>query len=358
MPLTLSDAVALAKEEGAPRLTVFRRLALPGEDRRKSEIALRHVHEEAEQALRKAGHEDAAALLRPLAELRDDPEVARQRHGALAAFLSADAARIEWLDGVEAEGAAVGPRFRLAAAWPAVEDAAPLAALVATQAAAELKMIEPGRVRPIEAEEMPGSLEDFLGPKEIEPHRGGTDRFPGRTWHGTGDSPEQDRREELVNYAAAVANATQKALAGSGTPLVIVADEQLHGMLRERLDGYADLCAEGVTEHPQELDEARLVERVRAAARPLREARRADDQARLDQALGRGDPASEDEDEVLAAAEQGRVDVLFFSVAHAAPLDDPRAARLDAALACTLANGGRARATAGAEKPLRALLRY
>src|SRR5690606_4556153 len=66
----------------------------------------------------------------------------------------------------------------------------------------------------------------------------------------------EDHENDLRNYANFVMNAAQRSLAGTSMPLVLVADERLHGMLRASSE-YPLIVKEGITKHPGSLKGAK-----------------------------------------------------------------------------------------------------
>jgi hypothetical protein len=307
----------------------------------------------------------AEAMRAPLRDWADAH--ALDARGAVAAFLSPDGARIEMLPAVRRQGVWVGETWRVAPVWPDPADRMRAAALVASAGQARLMMLENGALRATHAD-LPDSLETFLGPKEVASAETLHARAPGARADAFGETPEQEREEELTRYAAALARGAAQALQGTGAPLVVVADERLQGAIRAACD-YPQLTAQGVTRHPESMSEEDLAEAVRAAAAAQAESARETDRERVEAALGRGDPASRDPAEIAAAAREGRVELLLFDPGAVAPgrLEMPGGpARdpdgpddlVDAALRGALRSGAETRAQAGGEPPLMAVMRW
>jgi hypothetical protein len=121
----------------------------------------------------------------------------------------------------------------------------------------------------------------------------------------------EDKEEDLRRYANLLANAVRRHLSGANLPLVIVADERLHGMIREYSD-YPFLAEEGVPLHPREMGEGGI--RDAAAACLTRTVAKRRDQAwdKVAMSLGRKDgEASDDPEDIATAAASGRVAHLF-----------------------------------------------
>ncbi len=358
----LSD---LARDEGPVRATVCVAAGDGVGDGRKTQVKLKNARAALASALARSRADEAEATA--VTAAFDDWIETRGRgpiRGGVAAFLSPDGRRVEEIAAPRREGAWVGEGYRLSPVWPDPTRRIEAAALVAQEGGARLLRLRDGALADIAAD-LPGSLEAYLGPKEVGGSAAGRMSQPGRTGDAFGETPEQERDEERARYAGALARVAERALAGTGLPLVLVADETMVGLLRETLD-YPDLVSEAETRHPSSFDdEARLADAVADRARPALEALRAEAEQRVEGALGRGDPASDDPRLVADAARQGRVGVLLFDPeageaerGRVEADEDPIRDVVDRALRHALATGAEIHATPEARAPLRALLRY
>jgi len=153
--------------------------------------------------------------------------------------------------------------------------------------------------RPGTASGMRASEGSRMGPVGVAHHSMG-----GHDWR-------QDKERELREYANFVINAVGRHLSGSNMPLVLVADERLYGMLRENSE-YPFLMEEGITIHPDEMDEEQLANETRALFERKERQIRAEAWDKVAQSLGRGDgEAGKDPAEIVTAAAAGRVAHLF-----------------------------------------------
>jgi hypothetical protein len=365
MPLDHDAMKALAHDEGHPRVTVCLAADDRGGERRKTDIKLKNARAALDAALSDHGIEgdEAAALTAPF----DAWLQAREPHpirGGVAAFLSPEGGRVEEVALPRREGAWVDEGYRLAPLWPEPSHRVEAAALIAEEGGARLMRLHEGHLEAMKAE-LPGSLEDFYGPKEIDGRAAGRMNQPGRQGDAFGETHEQERDEERARYAGALARAAEKALAGTGLPLVLVADERMLGLIRATLD-YPHLVTEAETRHPASFkDDAALATAVADLARPVLEVARAAAEERVAAALGRGELASDDPRLVADAAAQGRVDVLLFDPeagdaeeGQVAAREEPIRAVVDRALRKALATDAEIYATPGARDPLRALMRF
>lgn len=163
----------------------------------------------------------------------------------------------------------------------------------------------------------PAGLEDALKYDDFEkeqvqfhtrsPSPGGGGRRP-PVFHGTG---EVDRKDEIVRYFRAVDAAVMDRLRGETVPLVLAGVDYLLPLYREATSHPAP-ALRGVEGNPDQADLGSLHAEAWATARPLLEERVAVTLERYGDLDGGGrtvaDPAR-----TVAAAFQGRVDVLFLA---------------------------------------------
>jgi hypothetical protein len=365
MPLDQHALRILASDEGRARVTVCVAADDPTGEHRKTDIKLKNARTALATALAEHGVEgnEASAVMAPFDRWLETREP-RPIRGGVAAFLSPEGGRVEEVTLPRREGAWVDEGYRLAPLWPDPSHRVEAAALVADEGGARLMRLHEGRLKEIKAD-LPGSLEDFYGPKEIDSRAAGRMNQPGRQGDAFGETHEQERDEERAHYAGALARAAETALAGTGLPLVLVADERMLGLIRATLD-YPHLLAEAETRHPASFrDDAALATAVANLARPVLEAARAAAEDRVAAALGRGELASDNPRLVADAAAQGRVEVLLFDPeageaeeGEVAASEESIRAVVDRALRKALSTDAEIHATPGARDPLRALMRF
>jgi hypothetical protein len=365
MPLNQDALKTLARDEGHQRVTLCVATDDQGGERRKTDIKLKNARTALETALADHGLEgdEATALMAPF-DTWLETRHPRPIRGGVAAFLSPEGGRVEEVALPRREGAWVDEGYRLAPLWPDPSHRVEAAALIAEEAGARLMRLHEGQLEEMRVA-LPGSLEDFYGPKEIENRTAGRMNQPGRQGDAFGETHEQELDEERARYAGALARAAEKALGGTGLPLVLVADERLLGLIRHTLD-YPHLVPDAETRHPGSFkDDDALATAVAALARPMLDAARAAAEDRVAAALGRGEMASDDPRLIADAAAQGRVAVLLFDPepgeaekGQVAAAEEPIRDITDRALRKALATDAEIYATPGARAPLRALLRF
>jgi hypothetical protein len=220
---------------------------------------------------------------------------------------------------------------------------------------------EKGNVHGSEQTGVPGQQKGAPGAQGVTHHSMG-----GHDWR-------QDKEQDVRQYANALINAVQRHLSGSNVPLVVAADEALYGMIRENSE-YPFLAREGITKHPDGMDEDQLAKEAASCVGREAEKRRAEAWDKVAMSLGRGDrEASEDPADIVTAAAAGRVAHLFVRTGAtlpgrfdagslaAEPAEDGPDDLVDRAIVETLRNGGDVFPLGGrgdGDTPLAAAYRY
>ncbi len=127
--------------------------------------------------------------------------------------------------------------------------------------------------------------------------------------HGQGIGAEVPK-ERLGRYLRAVDDAVHTGLRGQHTPLVLAGVDYIRAAYRS-VTAYSHVLDAGIPGSPDHVPVAELGALSWALVEPVFARRRGDAAASLEEALGTG-LASHDRNDVIAAAEAGRVAVLFL----------------------------------------------
>lgn len=126
----------------------------------------------------------------------------------------------------------------------------------------------------------------------------------------SGGTYDQAVDKELQKYAKAIALDVDKLLSGRRLPLVIVADDDLLGRLRQELS-YPHVCEDGIREHPESLKLPEIIDRATALVR-----KHATKDTDLESIVARlkddGNGATSDPDHASEKAREGAIEVLYF----------------------------------------------
>jgi hypothetical protein len=193
-----------------------------------------------------------------------------------------------------------------------------------------------------------------------------------------GESPEELRKTQLIEYLRRVIHAVEERTAGEQAPLVLVAQPEIQGHVRA-LAKTLSLVEGGVELDPEALEEGELHRHAYELVRPIFASGREREMERFTSLLGAGDArAATVPEEIVKAARHGRVATLFVAknerlwgrfdeandrvVVHGSPTPEDEDL-LDRAAIDTLLQGGRVEVVTREELPrpgllMAAVLRY
>jgi hypothetical protein len=383
--LSRDDLRELAQGE-SPCVSLYLPTHRAGAETQQDPIRFKNLLREAEERLSaEAGDGAGGELLAPARRLLDDHPFWQHQSDGLAMFLSPGVRRLYRLPLAFEELVVVGERFHLAPLLPLLGGDGLFYVLALSQNRVRLLAATRHRVREIDLRDIPESLADALGydweqrslqfhsaaPRGVAgPTSGG--RAPIYHGHGTG---VDDEKEEVAKFLHLVDNGVRKLLHEPAEPVVVAAVDWVASLYRD-LTKLNNLVAEPLEGNPDVEPAEELHRRALEKVEPLFEADRARAAERFAVAAGTG-RAGERVEEVLLAAADGRVDVLWVDPAFHRWGRFDRAARkievhsergngdedlLDRAALETLLHGGTVHAVAAEEVPggegLAALYRF
>lgn len=340
----------LATEEGFPRLSLYIPTERKGRETRQGPIQLKNVLREAENAAIEAGLDTDAvgSLLAGPRALLDDYAFWQQQEDGLALFVT-PAGMAGYRLPVRFDPAAhLADRFHLRPLLPLLARGGEFYLLALSQGAVRLyrggrygmEQVEDPRLPDSAAARMEGTqFENAVG---FHPSQRGSTTA---TVHALGDSPEDQRADQLDRYVNEVAKVVDAILAGRRDPLVLAADDRLLGMLRRHLQ-HPGVIAEALREHPVAMDEARLHEAAWSLVSSHLDAERRAALERFEARRGAGEATASDRIvEIAAAAAAGRVDTLIVASGGPTPAEaasgTAEAGRLiEQAVIATVTQGG------------------
>jgi hypothetical protein len=325
----------------APGVSIFLPTDRRGREVRQGPIRLGNLIRTARELLLSGGlpAAEADAVLAPASGLLDDHDFWQYQDYGLAVFLDATGVRAFHVPLSFTEQVTAGPGFHIRPVLPLL--AADGRFQVLTVTAGKVRLFQASRYDLLEvhSDALPGSLVEEMGPFDsgndyandyenpvqaspvARPHTGSINIGNAQVY---GDSPPEWTKARLVEFTRRVAAAVDERSAADPVPLVLVAGSEIGGHFR----GFTTLgrLLVGVIEtNPEAMDDGELHDAAYAVARPVLDAVRTKAIARFEALLGAGDArAVTGAREVLAAAEQGRVDTLLLPLEdHAAGPDEP-----------------------------------
>lgn len=323
---TTEDLRTLVAETASPAVSIFLPTHVKGREIRQDPIRLRTLLDDAERELTSRGMrgEDARTMLAPGHELERDALFWRHQDQGLALFFAPGISR-HYQVGIELEEKlVVGSLFNVR----------PLLSLLAVDGRFLLLAITNDGARLFEATRFTlNERTDLRVPEGVgavmreteydEAFDVGPAARPriGASGLGagvglpltTGESPEDLRKAERIEYLRRVVAGIEAAVDNDPAPVVLAADSQIRGHMRELLK-LRNLLPEDLQLNPGAFGIEDLHRRAWQHVRPYFLAAREEAMSRFNTLLGNEDPrASLSLDEIVKAARFSRVEMLFLA---------------------------------------------
>lgn len=363
---TQHDLRRLLETAATPKVSIFLPTHLGGREIRQDPIRLKNLINDAEGQLTERGMraEEARVVLAPARALLDDGSFWRHQDHGLAVFLAPDVSVIHKLPVEVRETAVVGPQFHVR----------PLIRLLAVDGRFLVLTITNARARLFEATRYAiAERADFAAPAGIEEVAQETEFASGRyaaptgrpragtpggvpETQGFGETPEELRKTEQVEYLRRVAAALRAALKDDPAPVVVAAEPQARGHFL-KLPHRNNVLDDGLSLNPDAFEAEELRRLAFEHVHFFFASARAGALATFNTLLGNGDArAALVPEEIVKGARFARVELLFLAEGarlwgrfdeaadrvdiHGTPTPDD-AELLDQAAADTLLHGGR-----------------
>lgn len=325
-----ADLTAAMTASPAPGVSIFLPTHARGPEVRQGPIRLANLVKRARQLLLSAGTPPAKAdvILGPAIQLREDELFWQHQDHGLALFLDATGMRFFRVPVSLTEQVMVGARFHVR----------PLLPLLAAEGRFQVLTVTAGRVRLFQASRydilevhdhhLPQSLDSEMGPPDYEnpvqaspvarPNTGSIEISNAQVY---GDSPAEWTKARLVEFTHRVATAVDAHCAVDPVPMVLIAGAQIGGHFKAATT-IGSLLAGVVESNPEAMHDWQIHEVAYSIIQPILDAARRDSIARFKALAATGDPrALTGLDEILAAAQQGRVDTVLLPVEDRTPPD-------------------------------------
>lgn len=323
--LTQDGLRSLAEQQSSPAISIYFPTVRTNVETHENSLHLKNLLGEVNETFESSGlrRKEIDDLLQPLQELLDDGDFWMHQLDGLALFRTPDMFRIYRVGFPLPAQAVVGDRLRLT----------PLLRRLPGNDSWHLLCFSKGEVRLLDctlsrAERVDLSTTDFpkslaealkyddlskpdgnhhemTGPGARTPTSGRGSRD--RAFHGHGEHGDEEKTQ-IGRYARLVDEGIVKLLRGGG-PLMLACVEYLAPIYREA-SHYPNLLDEIVEGNPDGMRDEELLDRARPVIEKRAEARLSELLERFGTGMAH-DQASTDLSEILAAAEQGRIDTLF-----------------------------------------------
>lgn len=328
----------LARHLGSPSVSILMPTHRAGAGKEQDRIRLKNLIRSAEETMRAGGARQAEidALMRPAHELLGDAAFWRSSTDGVALFLARDAAYVLSTESPLSEHVSVSERFSIRPLLPAVHAGERFFVLALSKNGVRLMEAHDESIREVDLANVPTSLSDALRFDDFESHLQFHSRTPagaggkGRrsaVFHGHGGAPDV-AKENLLRYFRMVDRGVHEHLHDSDVPLVLAGVDYLIPLYKD-VNSYPHVVSESLSGSPDEIPPHQLHQRARELLAPhfLTELNR--DRALLEAVTSSGG-ASHDLNEIIPAAHEGRVKVLFVpKEAHGWGHYDPVSGRID-----------------------------
>ncbi len=314
-PISRSDLRQLIDVEQEPCVSIYFPTHRAGVDTLQDPIRLKNLIREAERLLEERG--DQAPIIRevlePLRELVDQYEFWQHQADGLALFSSRDILRRYRVSFPVPELAIVARRFHLKPLLPAAEANQRFYLLAASQEAVKVFEANHQSIAEMEIPDMPDS--PIVSPatrgaeRQQQSHTAGRRRAAIFHGHGAG---EDDRKQILLSYFRRVDEAVRRKLRDEHVPVVLAAVDYLCPIYRQA-NSNPNLLTDEIHGNPGTVPSEelyRLAWGIASAHFQEDQTKAADEYHQL----WHTQRASKDLPEIVAAARQGRVKVLFVAV--------------------------------------------
>lgn len=319
---TRTDLDSLLAHDGAPALSFFLPTHPAGREIRQDPVRLRNLVAEAADRLTAGGMRlpEAEALLAPVRGLIADENFWRRQDHGLAVFVAKGAFRHFCVPIRLEEKVMIGSDFHVMPLLPLLGEDGPF--LVLALSARRARVFRGCRVDLRECEDVPiprqgvaeiaaeTDYENTLHASSLaRAHTPKPGEIPGK--HNFGETPEEMRKAQLVEYLRRVATGFDRWLAGRKAPVVLVAQPEIRGHLKA-MEPFAGRALIELDTNPDTLDEADMHRRAYELVRPHLAK---DCAAQLDHfksLFNDGSTRSTDKlEDIVKAARYGHVDVLL-----------------------------------------------
>lgn len=319
---TRSDLTMLMDATPSPGVSVYLPTHVRSAETRQDPIRLKNLIVEARQSLASAGLKprEIDAILDPAAALVEDYGFWQHQDIGLALFLGGGGTHTYKVPIAFEPKVAVGPAFHVTPLLPLL--AADGAFHVLTITAQSVRLFEASRFSMIEEDtaELPESIDEVSGQADYEdplqaspigrPHTGGINITKSQV---AGESPEDWRKANTVEFVRRIAVALERHLGNHRRPVVLIADAEIQGHF-QKLSDLGSLLAGVVETNPEALDVGALHAAAYDVVRPLFEVDRRKTLDRLAALLGSSDAhATLDAAEIVKAAHSGRIEMLMLA---------------------------------------------
>lgn len=314
-----NDLDELLACDSAPAVSIYLPTHQAGREIRQDAIRLRNLLSTAAKRLgtERRGPE-VVELLDPARRLVDDESFWRYQDRGLAIFLAPDFERVHKLPLEVAEELAVGNRFHIRPLLPLADPAAWFWVLTVTEGRTRLYQGSRWSFDEFPVRDLPQGIAGLRDETVYEQAYNAAPTGRQRGSRGLakaqsfGQAPDELHKDQLIELLHRVATAVEPVVKGQPAPMILAAQPEVEGHLREFLR-WKELLPEGIQENPDAMPSEELHHKAWRLLEPRRDKGRADALGRLNGLIGTGDgKATTNPEEIVKSAHYGRVEQLFL----------------------------------------------
>lgn len=317
--LTLDQLKGLAQQAANPSISLFLPTHRTGQEIQQDPIRLKNLLRDAEQHFRNSGMDprEVSALLQPARALLNDSYFWQHQYDGLAVFMAADDFHCYRLPFPVEELLIIARSYYVKPVLPLFTNDGHYYILALSQN--EVRLFEGTRhsVGQIDLPaEIPSSLDEALKldepEKQLQMHSGSSPGGEGTSmFHGQGSGGEE-QEAGIEHYLSLVDSGLKEISRDQQTPLILAGVDYLLPIYR-RVSDYAHIMPEGITGSPEHLLPEALQERAWPIVEPYFRQEMEKIMAQYQQ-FADTDKATDNIEEIVAAAVNGRVDKLVLAV--------------------------------------------
>ncbi|MBE2224373.1 MAG: hypothetical protein IAF02_22725 [Anaerolineae bacterium] len=317
--LTLNQIKGLAQQTANPSLSIFLPTHRTGQDIQQDPIRFKNLLRDAEQQLLNSGMgpREVSVLLQPGQALLNDSAFWQHQYDGLAVFIAADDFHYYRLPFFVEELLIIAPSYYVKPVLPLFTNNGHYYILALSQN--EVRLFEGTRhsVGQIDLPvEMPENLNEALKldepEKQLQMHTGSSPGGAGTgMFHGQGSGAEQ-QEAGIERYLNLVDSGLKEIFHEQQAPLVLAGVDYLLPIYHKVSD-YAHIMPDGITGSPEHLQPELLKEQAWSIVEPYFR-QETEKLVATYQQFADTDTASDNVEEIVAAAFNGRVDRLVLSV--------------------------------------------
>ena len=313
MTLSRTEIQKLASQISFPCVSLYMPAEKAGAETRKNPIRFKNLLSEAETKLKNLGDtNDLTQQLNTAKSYIENYDFWQHQESGLAFFISQAGIKYYTLGGDFVEVVTVSDRFYLQPLLPIINQNTKFYLLTLAQNEVQLFIGNRDGIKLIELpDSVPSSLAEALKyddpEKQTQYHSGDTGKSP--IYHGQGVGTT-DNKDEIRRFFQQINSGIQSAFDQEKTPLILAGVEYLLPIYHE-VNSYNNLVEKGVTGNPENVSHHDLHQQAWSI---IKEQLNAERQNAIDkyQQLSFGNEASSNLEQIVAAAEKGQIDTLFF----------------------------------------------